>query len=626
MTDDEHAERVQQWFRDADDHRKDWAEEARMLYDMVAGRQYTDDEMAELEEQLRAVIAFNRMQPMVSAVKGHQINNRQEARFLPREMGDVQVSELLTGAAKWVDDECDAEDEKSDVFEDLIITGMGWSETYITYDEELDGKVHSAERISPLECWWDKSSKRRNLVDTKYRMRGRWMGRKDAEMRWPEVAELDIAGGEYAAESEAYDMQPHDASRAHFYENDAREWYNQHKDEVFVLQVQWWEHVPRYRAVDPETGQVIELSEAKFNRLKDTLDERGTRYVRQLKKHYYQSFHIGPHVLERGDAPNTEAFTLQCVTGKRDATRGHWFGICRGMRDPQRWSNKFFADIQDMLVSNRQGGAFIEEGALVNPRQAEEQWNESNPLILLTEGAISNNRVLERSPIPYPQGLDRMMEWAVQAMPATTGINMEMMGYANRDQPNVLEMQRKRSAVNVLADLFDNFRRFEKERGRNLLYFIQNYLNDGRLIRITGQEGKEQYVPLALDDQNTRYDIVIDQASSSPNQKEETFQVLTQILPFFAKLGVTPPPDVLEYLPLPSSLVSKWKEQLTPKGPSQAEQLEAAEKQAEIKETESKTELNRAKVMETINKARAEAGRGETESLEAMAEMLQALT
>jgi hypothetical protein len=606
---------VRTWFSRAKDHSLEWRNESKENYDFFSGRQWSDDELAELEEQLRPPIAFNRIAPMVSAVKGHQINNRQEVRYIPRELGDVQVNELLTGAAQWVDDECDAEDELSEVFEDLIITGMGWSETRLSYDEDIDGKIHSIERVSPLEMYWDQSSKRRNLADARYVMRGRWMSRRDAEQKWPELKNIEPGNDEYLWAEEEGELKPHDASRAHFYENDARQWYNKHRDEVFIVQVQWWEHEPMYRIGDPQTGRLLELSDAKFNRMKDQLDMMGVPYVRQLKKKFFQSFVTGPVILEKGDCPCPDHFTLRCVTGKRDAMKGFWFGLVRGMVDPQRWGNKFFSDIQDMLVSNRQGGAFVEQSALIDPRQAEEIWNDPNPLIQVQDGSLARGAIQERSPIPYPQGLDRMMEWAVNALPAVTGINLEMMGFANRDQPNVLEVQRKRSALNVLADLFDSLRKFNKERGRVVLYFIQNYINDGRLIRITGQDGMEQFVPLALDPEQTKYDVIVDEASSSPNQKEETFAVMMQLMPLLMQAGVAPPPELLEYLPLPSSLVAGWKQQLMPDeqqpDPMQELQMQGAQAEIaklfeEIKEIQSKTQANMAKASRDEKDAEAQ--------------------
>ena len=55
-----------------------------------------------------------------------------------------------------------------------------------------------------------------------------------------------------------------------------------------------------------------------------------------------------------------------------------------------------------------------------------------------------------------------MMDWVVNSLPVTSGVNLEIMGIVDRDQANVLEVQRKRSALNVLADLFDSLRSFNK--------------------------------------------------------------------------------------------------------------------------------------------------------------------
>jgi len=204
--DDELLEQLHKWHQSSKDKHKEWRNEAKENYDFYAGRQWTDEEKGEMEEDLRLAITFNRIGPLVDAVLGHHINNRQEARFLPRQIGDVQVSEILTGAAAWAEDEADTSDEEEDIFLDLIVTGMGWSECRISYDEDLDGQIIPGERFSTLEAYWDPSSKKRNLDDSKWRMRGRWMDRHDAETRWPELKKHDFLEGEFQwHEEEAQD-------------------------------------------------------------------------------------------------------------------------------------------------------------------------------------------------------------------------------------------------------------------------------------------------------------------------------------------------------------------------------------------------------------------------------------
>ena len=142
----------------ARDHSKDWRDDAKIDYDMAAGHQWSSEEIAYLEENLRPAITMNRMGPVIDSVVGHQVSNRQEIKFIGRTQGDAQVNEVLTGAYQWVADQCGEEHEVTDYFRDAAICGMGWSETRISYDEDPDGKIFSGERISPLEMFWRMST------------------------------------------------------------------------------------------------------------------------------------------------------------------------------------------------------------------------------------------------------------------------------------------------------------------------------------------------------------------------------------------------------------------------------------------------------------------------------------
>src|SRR5215510_5856310 len=96
-------------------------------------------------------------------------------------------------------------------------------------------------------------------------------------------------------------------------------------------------------------------------------------------------------------------------------------------------------------------------------------------------------------------------------------------------------------------------------KGRVRLFFIQHYISECRLIPIQGQDNTEQYILLVKQADTAIYDVIVDDAPMSPNQKEMTWQMMQTMMPMLAKLQV--PPEVwtimLEYSPLPSSVSMK---------------------------------------------------------------------
>src|SRR3990172_633308 len=150
LEDDELIDELVKRYKEARRYSASWRKEAREMFKFRAGHQWTDDELAYLEQQRRPPVTFNRAGTIIDAVVGNEIGNRQEIRYFPRTLGDSAVNEVATNAVKWVRDQCNAEDEESDAFEDVLIGGMGWVETRIDYDNDLDGRI-IMERVDPLE-------------------------------------------------------------------------------------------------------------------------------------------------------------------------------------------------------------------------------------------------------------------------------------------------------------------------------------------------------------------------------------------------------------------------------------------------------------------------------------------
>ena len=558
------VETANQRFKESKDFWRNWRAEARDDYAFVAGNQWMAEDLTILLEQRRPPITFNYSEKMIDAVVGAEVSNRQEIRYAPREPGDAPLSELWTNAAHWARDEGDHEDEESDAFRDTLICGMGWTYTHMAYEVDLDGMIDCG-RVDPLEMFPDPSATKPSLVDRRYQHRCWWVDERAAKRKWPQAIAFameaeDAAGTNHIRTGERYD--------------DSEEERDSHKGQVQIRHYECVELEPFYRVATE--ASIIEVPADEFTAMKDSLDEAGITYVKQFKRVYYYAYFAGDTKLEAGKSPNQAGFCYQAMTGKRDRNRRYWYGLTKVMKDPQRWANKWLSQILHIINSNAKGGLLAEQGAFIDPKTAQDKYASPDSIVFLNEGGIQ--KIKEKAMVNYPTGLDRLMEFALASLPQVTGINLEALGLAGREQANVLEQSRKQAAYGLLAPLFDSLRRYRKNQGRVLLYFIHNYISDGRLIRIGGPES-QQFIPLTKAKNAPRYDIIVDQSPTSPDVKTKTWETLQIVLPAMMKAGLPIPPDILDYCPLPAAMVLKWKQFIAKTGGASPEQIQQLQQQ-----------------------------------------------
>jgi hypothetical protein len=605
---DELGRRLDGWDRELTDHWSEWKDEARFWFAMVAGDQWTREEKDQLAEQMRTPIVFNQIGPMCDAVAGAEITNRQEVRFFPREVGDSAVNDVLTAAAEWARQECDAGDEESDAFFDCIVCGIGWTESRMDYEQDPEG-MHVVERVDPLEILHDRRGTKKNAQGARYLRRDRIYGEEEFEERFPEAD--FVAGGV----GDATQRRRHQDARNAYKRSDRDQLDvndpSTEDGECLVREYQWWDLETYVVAYDETVGQQFEMSLEQYANLVEQLARYGVappEAVTRKRRVYWRAFRRGAEILEVERLPDDE-FTYKPITGKRDRNKGTWYGIVRAMCDPQRWSNKFFERILHIINSNAKGGVMLEEGAVEDPDEFEENWGRPDGVSWFRQGALTAGKVQNKPLAPYPQGLDRLMQIARQGVQEASGVNKEMLGLADRQQAGVLEFQRKQAAYGMLAAFFDSLRRYRRLQGRLLLKHITKYMSDGRLVRVVG-DGGARYVPLLRKYGVTKFDVIVDDAPSGPNQKERVWQVIQSMMPILGEATPDIWAELIMYTPLPASLASKIQEKLAqmgqepPPDPAQ-QQLQQAGAQAQVRKMAADAAHKEAQASGEAAKARA---------------------
>jgi len=601
--------RFRQWYIPDRDKARDWRTEAKEDFDFVANRQFSEDELKVLQKRKRPAVVFNRIGPIIDAITGYEIGNRREVRYIPRELGDVKPNELLTAAGQWFRDEGYGDYADSAMFASMIVCGMGWTETRLNLSDGPDPKP-VIEELDPFEMAWDRDARQRNLKDARRVWRVRRIPTNEAKAMFPGFAKDDLHAGWSEVNSEADLMRSED--------NTTRE--NGEDGYVTVVQCQWIEKEEYWVAEDPMTGQQAEFTSEEYasanKRLKQFagMEMQGVKFKRKVRK---QAF-FGEVVLSYGPAPCNDEFSLQCVTGKFDRNKGTWYGAVRAMKDPQRWANKWLAQMMHIMNANAKGGIMAERGAFADPRKAEQEWSQPDSVTMMEDGAISGQKVKEKPQTQFPVGFQQLTEFAISSIRDVSGVSLELLGQRESDQAASLEYQRRQSGMTILQPFFDGLKLYRELQGRVILYYLQTDIPDGTLIRIAGEEN-EQYVPLMKEADKT-YDIIVDDAPNAPNQKEQIWSVIQGMLPLVGK--VIPPEYILKalkYSPLPSSVVSELEEMAKAPNPEAQEAAANAARMAaaEIDKTTSEAALNNAK-------AQAEGASGQAEMVKAEAAQQEA--
>jgi len=277
--------------------------------------------------------------------------------------------------------------------------------------------------------------------------------------------------------------------------------------------------------------------------------------------------------------------------------------------------------------SNPKGGAIYEEGAMENPEEMQAKLAHPSPAIELAPGGLAKFKMID--PAQPSNALDRMIQIVSDMPPLVTGISMEFVGLANRDQPIGLEQTRKLSTMSIVSSIFSSLRRYRKQSGRLLFDYIKDYIPLETIERVLSEDSRP-FGKQVKNSDTLKYDIHVDDAPLSPSIKATVFSIFKDMLQFL------PPeaapiylPAFLEYSPLPQALVEKLLTSMQKSSQPQplavlGQLLELRKVAAEGHEKEASAELKEAKADSEEGKPRREETKMALEAIDSLINLEQA--
>lgn len=606
--------------------RKHW----RAMDDVYDGNQYDEADIAALSKDKRPSIVNNVSAPLVDTLVGIEINNRKGVYYYPTTPGSNRCADMMNAVARYVYNRANIDFHESQAFKDVIKGGLGVTNTYMDYsgmNSEL-GELMT-KRIDPKQMFWDTNASEQNLMDARWVACERvFHAESEIRARFPNASDEDIksliTSGTSMSQPNFREIR-RERTKHVVGRDDA---VGVPDDALVVYEWQYFNDEPYYEVENPfQDGAFLALVQSNPEILQPLQEKLGEEFVREImlltpaqwawagkftkqiegvtglqltmsgirlyKRHYYKSFLNGNVELQHSENATQGGFTYKFMTGKRDGRKKYYYGILRAVSDLQRVVNKTYNSMIEALTAQSKGGLLLGPSNAGVYEEVRQKWSRSDAVILLDD--LDGWREKPQSKLQH--GMMELFNVTNQFVSVVGMVRPEMMGMS---APGIRsaeqQTQRTQQGMNMTSEFFDAKTMYNKEWGRMLVEFTKEYLADPRRMVRIGSDYGDEPVPLLTDDLADDYDIMVDQAPVTTNQKQQVFEatmgVIQSVAPNNPQLAQALTESLIDYAPLPAKITASVKQKLMalqqPDPMAQEmQQIEVEDKKADIEKKRS---------------------------------------
>lgn len=612
----------------------------------------------------RAIVNFNEVQPSVDAVAGFMMQNRRQAKAIARlnqSEGQQLYSRNMNALLDYHRERCNADQLESDQDLDMLVSGYGAIDTELSYDIGNATTMPNGEvvkkKLAPDCVYWDPTDYSKNLINARWA--GYW---EDFELRDALQLFQDSVSADFEEVSTeepsngGYIFNPYGGIYSKIKLDNTVEWTSKEADMVRVFNHQWYEYEtfykaanPLYTANDPMDAMFIKM---RLDIIKDKIKLPGdtkeddmfafdpsaesltfdattkAKLVKEFgnlidpipfkRKVFYTAVTSGKHVFTWFKSVSQTGFSIKFKTGNWNKNRRMWMGMVNTLMEPQKYKNKALTEMMFTIAANSKGGVMIEDDAVEDIADFESKWAKTDAVIVVNPGALAAGKIQEKTRAALPTGLENIIALADQSL-NKNGVDPSFMGEISRqDQSGVLYKRQIRQVISKFARYFDSITLYQKEDCRLMLDIIPIWVenNRGAVVRMVGQDGSDEFFQLAEDKLAPEYDVDIQEAALSSDEKQETAVMLSGAA--FSLLGVGQVQQGLSFLGeslqfyrLDGDVKDRLTKTLQPKQDDprimqlqqQIQQLQSLIQSGQVDKTKSETQKNIATAAKTMKEA-----------------------
>jgi hypothetical protein len=153
--------------------------------DYYDGEQWTTEELAVLRKRKQPALTVNKIKGKVEYLRGFERRSRSDPKAFPRTPKEEQLAEAATDALRFVGDQNDFDEVRSNVYESLLIEGTGAVDVTVEQSRNDQSKI-VYKRVPYDRLWWDPHSIEKDFSDAKSKGVVIWMDATEAKHKWPD--------------------------------------------------------------------------------------------------------------------------------------------------------------------------------------------------------------------------------------------------------------------------------------------------------------------------------------------------------------------------------------------------------------------------------------------------------
>jgi len=519
----QHDHRFWAMLNEAARHEQDWRQGAERNLRYYDGDQWTDEEIAILEERGQQATVINLCRPTIDTMHSIYNDRKTDEQCVGREPSDDELAGVCTHLLKQTKDESNYPYLESQWFRSGALTGIGWME--IKAGERMYGngdrqKVIDIVQVPFEEIYFDPFFRKMDGSDMRYVIRRVWMDVDQVRDMWPEKAD-EIQTVIIAFNDDSVELQEKYAQGLAGGQNGfSRLTHYNHETNRIAVQECWYYDSAR------------KLHHCIF--CHNTFLEGGLEDSMNEDPHGLNLIPFVPFIGNR-DRKGLPQGVLDWIVGMQDSI------------------NKSFSKWQ-WNMSARQ--LMYEDGTIDDIEEVRDELAKPDGVMRFEAGALASGRVQIPKNIEESQHLTNMMGLMTQYVQRVSGINDALMGIGGTNARSAQqEASRQIQGSQMQTAIIENMFAAKRRLSWMILMFIGKYYDDERMVRTVGPSGNPEYYqinkPYIAEDgtervltmeEALRFDVVLRPVQAFNTVRQNTLSTVAEM----AKAGAIPPPVASE--------------------------------------------------------------------------------